>query len=222
MAQTEQTPSQNDDAPICTRSNGYRPPLPETQSAVSRWIVRIEASAGITVAIALLAYATWRNREINEPVRIASMASSIVIAPGAAHGALEEDVDVSKGQMLYMQACTSCHGQRGHGMPHQGVSLRQSKFIESTTDRALVAFLKKGRPATDPKNATGIPMPPRGGNPSLDDDALAHIVAFLRQVQKEQSTETPDGSPTAALREPATRPVATAGDERASIDTSPE
>ncbi|WP_448601203.1 hypothetical protein [Thermoflexus hugenholtzii] len=41
-------------------------------------------------------------------------------------------------------------------------------------------FIKKGRPATDPANTTGVDMPPKGGNPALTDQDLADIIAFLR------------------------------------------
>jgi disulfide bond formation protein DsbB len=111
--------------------------------------------------------------------------------------------DAGKGQVLYSQTCTTCHGQNLQGMPHQGVSLRESKFVAATNDRKLVAFLKLGRKPADPGNTTGLLMPPRGGNPSLDDDALGHIVAYLRQVQH----ETARAIDTSAV---STRPVASA------------
>ena len=43
--------------------------------------------------------------------------------------------------------------------------------------------IQVGRPAGDPLNDTGVDMPPRGGNPSLSDEDLAHIVAYLRTLQ---------------------------------------
>jgi hypothetical protein len=116
-----------------------------------------------------------------------------------------------------MQTCTSCHGQQAQGLPHMGVNLRESKFVASTNDRKLVAFLKSGRKPTDAKNITGLLMPPRGGNVSLDEDSLADIVAFLRQVQKEHADQAQrenagkdaPPSPTAdAPIAPSTRPVA--------------
>jgi disulfide bond formation protein DsbB len=112
-----------------------------------------------------------------------------------------DGADAGKGQVLYAQSCTTCHGQNLQGMPHQGVSLRDSKFIASTNDRKLVAFLKFGRKPTDAGNTTGLLMPPRGGNPSLDDDGLGHIVAFMRQIQHESAAAA--NSPA-----PATKPFA--------------
>ena len=67
------------------------------------------------------------------------------------------------------------------GVPYAGIS----KFVASSSDLQLIAFLKRGRQAIDARNTTGVPMPARGGNLALDDDALGNIVAFLRQVQRE-------------------------------------
>jgi disulfide bond formation protein DsbB len=46
----------------------------------------------------------------------------------------------------------------------------------------LVEFLNTGRPAEHPDNESGITMPPKGGNPSLSDDDLADIAAYLRTL----------------------------------------
>ena len=70
-------------------------------------------------------------------------------------------------------------------MPRQGANLRASKFIAEHTDEQLVAFLRQGRTPADPTSIMGMLMPPRGGNQTLDDPALAEIVAFLREVQAE-------------------------------------
>jgi len=94
------------------------------------------------------------------------------------------------GQMLYSSNCTACHGSRGHGMPRQGANLRESKFIAERGDEELVAFLKQGRTPADPRSLMGMLMPPRGGNRTLDNAALADIVAFLRELQSEAKQET--------------------------------
>lgn len=73
------------------------------------------------------------------------------------------------GEKIFASACAACHGQ----------DLTQSEFIAAKTDRELVEFLKVG----------GLPdespvMPPRGGNPSLTDEKLEDIAAYLRSLQK--------------------------------------
>jgi disulfide bond formation protein DsbB len=184
-------PETSEDSPT-TRSHDYRPAPPEAQSALSIWIVRIELAAALLVGGSLLAYGAYRNLPDNRPVRIksAQMASFSIPADAALASAADDSGDFTKGQVLYLQTCTACHGQRGQGMPHQGVNLRVSKFIATLSDRSLAAFIKQGRTAMDPKNSTGLLMPPRGGNPALDDDSLEHIVAFLRQIQKEEVAQT--------------------------------
>ena len=82
-------------------------------------------------------------------------------------------------------------------MPHQGANLRVSPFVARTSDDQLVAFLKKGRTPSDPQTTQGLLMPPRGGNPALDDAALTSIVAFLRQLQREEHSA--DSPPVAQL-----------------------
>ena len=100
------------------------------------------------------------------------------------------EADAAFGQMLFASNCTACHGPRGHGMPRQGPSLRESKFVAEHTDGQLVAFLRQGRAPADPTSLMGMLMPPRGGNRALDDAALADLVAFIREVQEEARQET--------------------------------
>jgi disulfide bond formation protein DsbB len=51
------------------------------------------------------------------------------------------------------------------------------------SDDELAQFLALGRPADDPGNTTGVAMPPKGGNPSLSDQDLMDVAAFLRTLQ---------------------------------------
>ena len=55
-------------------------------------------------------------------------------------------------------------------------------MIETGGDE-LGASLEVGRPTSDPANTTGVDMPPKGGNPSLSEEDIDHIVAYLRTVQ---------------------------------------
>ena len=49
-------------------------------------------------------------------------------------------------------------------------------------DDALLAFIKQGRSPSDPKNTTGIQMPPKGGNPAMSDDDILDVIAYLRTM----------------------------------------
>jgi cytochrome c5 len=98
-----------------------------------------------------------------------------------------ENADPEVGEMLFENTCATCHGPDGRGLPHQGVNLRSSKFVAQTPDPQLVGFLRVGRQPKDTGTISGLYMPARGGNMSLDDDRLADIVAHLRALQKSES-----------------------------------
>ena len=90
---------------------------------------------------------------------------------------------VSKGEEIYSSTCSACHGADAKGIPGLGKDLTNSEFIQGLSDDELVDFMKVGRGASDPENTTGVAMPPKGGNPSLTDDDLRAVVAFLRTLQ---------------------------------------
>lgn len=93
--------------------------------------------------------------------------------------------DAAKGKVAYENSCISCHGADAKGMPGLGKSLvTKSDWMKKQNDEALVAFIKQGRPASDPENTTKVDMPPKGGNPALTDDDIVNLVAFLRSIQK--------------------------------------
>ena len=49
-------------------------------------------------------------------------------------------------------------------------------------DDELLTFIKTGRPIWDAENTTGIDMPPKGGNPALNDDDIVAIIAYIRSL----------------------------------------
>jgi disulfide bond formation protein DsbB len=88
--------------------------------------------------------------------------------------------DAANGATLYSGTCQACHGPDGDGIDGLGKPLNPSEFVQVQSDAELVAFLKVGRPASDPDNTTGVDMAPKGGNPSLTDEDLEDLVAHLR------------------------------------------
>lgn len=93
-------------------------------------------------------------------------------------------VDIGLGKQKFEAVCASCHGVDGKGLPGLGKDLTTSQFVKSLTDEQLVEFIKKGRDTSDPANTTGVAMPPKGGDPSLTDDQLRAIVAYIRTLQR--------------------------------------
>jgi len=90
----------------------------------------------------------------------------------------------AQGMDLFAMNCVACHGPDGKGRPNLGKDLVHSDFVKKTKDTDLVMFLKRGRDTSDPLNTTKVPMPPKGGNPALQDPQLKDLVAFIRQLQK--------------------------------------
>lgn len=89
--------------------------------------------------------------------------------------------DAAAGEAAYV-TCAACHAPDGTGVTGLGKTLVGSDFVNSSSDTDLVAFLKVGRSTSDPLNTTGVDMPPKGGNPSLDDEDLLDIVAYIRSL----------------------------------------
>jgi cytochrome c oxidase subunit 3 len=104
---------------------------------------------------------------------------------GAAMAAVPAGVgDAAKGRQGWDSTCRSCHGAAGEGVEGQGVDLRTSAFSQGLDDEGLLAFIKKGRLPDAADSATGILMPPKGGNPLLKDQDLRDIVAHMRTLEK--------------------------------------
>jgi disulfide bond formation protein DsbB len=91
--------------------------------------------------------------------------------------------DPAKGKEGFA-TCAGCHGPEGKGIEGLGKDMTSSEFIASQTDEQLMAFIKTGRPASDPANTVGVDMPPKGGNPALTDQQLLDIVAYIRSIQQ--------------------------------------
>jgi mono/diheme cytochrome c family protein len=80
--------------------------------------------------------------------------------------------------------CSACHGPNGQGVQGLGKDMTHSEFIAGLSDEELLAFIREGRPIDDPANTTGVIMPPSGGNPSLSDEQMMDIIAFIRSIHE--------------------------------------
>ena len=90
--------------------------------------------------------------------------------------------DVAQGQEYFASTCSACHGPDAKGLPNLGKDLTTSDYVRDNDDDTLLTLLKEGRPSGHELNTTGVDMPPRGGNPSLTDEDLMTIVAYLRSI----------------------------------------
>jgi disulfide bond formation protein DsbB len=91
--------------------------------------------------------------------------------------------DPVNGEAIYASTCATCHGPDAEGIQGLGPPLVDNEFVQSLTDSELIAFINVGRDASHPDNTTGVAMPPKGGNPSLTDQDIADVVAFLTTLQ---------------------------------------
>ncbi len=97
--------------------------------------------------------------------------------------------DAAKGKATFAASCVACHTPDGGAITGLGKDIISSEFTARLSDDELVAFITEGRDAGDPMNTTGVGMPAKGGDPSLNDQKLRDIVAFIRARQIEEGVE---------------------------------
>ena len=146
-----------------------------------------------TLASGLLFWSTRpiKERKIVHPVVATETKSS------AKTVAFLRPPDANKGKTVFSQTCFACHGPTGAGIPGVGASLRSSKFVASHDDDQLLKFVKVGRQPFDSDTVLHLTMPPKGGNPALDDYSIRDVIAFIRTLQKEEGAAT--GKPIATV-----------------------
>src|SRR4051812_19316546 len=110
---------------MSTCQGEYRPSPPEALSRVSRFLVVLEFTAALLLCALILHRHLNSQTHEHEPIPFVAVSPSIPITTAM----MDDDANPSKGQVLFAQTCTPCHGLRGQGMPHQGANLRASKFV---------------------------------------------------------------------------------------------
>lgn len=132
----------------------------------------------LTLLIVVLAMLAACGGGGSEPAAMTAPAAAPADAPVAAAG------DVAKGKELFATTCAACHGPEGEGVTGLGKPFTTSDFVSSQSDEQLLAFIKTGRPTSDPANTTGVDMPPKGGNPAITDEQLVDIIAYIRSLHQ--------------------------------------
>jgi disulfide bond formation protein DsbB len=138
---------------------------------------------GIAVAIplALVLYLWDRAERAGEPSAPAQVEATEQ-ATGLAAGTDVADADAHPGEALFRVTCPACHGSDAKGVPGLGKDMTTSAFIQSKSDAEMVEFIKRGRPADDPLNTTGVAMPAKGANVNLTDADILAIVEYIRSL----------------------------------------
>ena len=92
--------------------------------------------------------------------------------------------DIAQGGEIFASICSACHGADAKGLPNLGKDLTTSEYVKDNDDDTLLILLKEGRPSGHELNTTGVDMPPKGGNPSLSEEDLVTVVAYLRSINQ--------------------------------------
>ena len=111
-------------------------------------------------------------------------ADSAASSASASEATVAPAGDAVHGEELFTATCLACHGIGGVGIDGLGKDMTTSEFIKGLSDAELLAFVKVGRPTSDPANTTGVDMPLKGGNPALTDENLLDIIAYIRTLEK--------------------------------------
>lgn len=139
----------------------------------------IEATVTVLLALAISGIAA------TAAIRWSESAAKAPIAKGGA-GSSASAGDPAHGKNLFGMSCFVCHGPTGAGVPGLGAPLRTSKFVASKTDDQLITFVKTGRQPFDKDSVLHLTMPPKGGNPALDDKSIHDIIAYIRVLQDDE------------------------------------
>lgn len=111
-------------------------------------------------------------------------AALILTACGGSSEPTYSAEDVAAGGDIFASTCSACHGADAKGLPNLGKDLTTSEYVHDNDDDTLMQLLIGGRPSGHELNTTGVDMPPRGGNPSLTDDDLRTVIAYLRSINQ--------------------------------------
>lgn len=137
---------------------------------------------------AVIAYMRGIQDPAAEPVSLAVWevvppgAGLPVVAAAGAEGGATLDPTTLRGHDAFIASCSACHGADAGGIEGVGVTLRDSEFVRSLDNDEMLAFIKQGRPIWHPDSKTGVDMPPKGGNPALDDGTIKDIIEYIRAI----------------------------------------
>ena len=115
-------------------------------------------------------------------IALIMLAAFMLAACGGSAEPTYSSEDVAKGGEFFASTCSVCHGADAKGLPNLGKDLTTSEYVRDNSDETLLTLLKEGRPTGHELNTTGVDMPPKGGNPSLTDEDLLKIVAYIRSI----------------------------------------
>ena len=93
-------------------------------------------------------------------------------------GMLAGAAQASDGEALFMGTCMACHGTDGTGMIPGTPDFTDPSGPLSKTDEVLMSHIMNGFQSP----GSPMAMPPKGGNPSLNEDDVKAILAYMRKA----------------------------------------
>lgn len=87
-----------------------------------------------------------------------------------------EAADAAAGKTVYSQTCIACHGAEGKGTIPGVADLTDNDGALSKSDAELVKNISEGFQSP----GSFMAMPPKGGNPTLSEEDVQAVLAYLR------------------------------------------
>ncbi|MCZ6854404.1 MAG: c-type cytochrome [Gammaproteobacteria bacterium] len=88
----------------------------------------------------------------------------------------DDDTAVTAGQAIYSQTCIACHGANGKGAIPGVADLTKGDGALSKPDETLLNSITEGFQSP----GSALAMPPNGGNPTLAEEDVKAVLAYLR------------------------------------------
>lgn len=92
--------------------------------------------------------------------------------------ALPLAAQATDGEAIYMGTCMACHGTDGTGMIPGTPDFTDKSGRLAKSDAELVASITNGFQTP----GSPMAMPPKGGNPSLTEQDITAVLAYLRKT----------------------------------------
>ncbi len=87
------------------------------------------------------------------------------------------NADAERGRQVYMQTCVACHGPDGTGSVPGTPDLTKPGGRLSKSNDVLLEHVRDGFRS----EGSSMAMPPKGGNPSLREDELKDVIAYMHK-----------------------------------------
>ncbi|GIX17471.1 MAG: hypothetical protein KatS3mg119_1657 [Rhodothalassiaceae bacterium] len=110
------------------------------------------------------------------PLLLLPAAAAAVGAPATDPRQAAPGDAIARGAVVYEQTCVACHGADGAGLSPGTPDFTDPKGPLVQDDAVLFDHIKNGFQSPGSMMA----MPPKGGNPSLSDDDIRAVIAYLR------------------------------------------